>query len=83
MTKPVTIGNATLYCGDCIEILPTLGKVDAVVTDPPYGVNLGESGPTVLGKTAYEGFSDTPEFVRDVCVFPPSIFVLSGLAVWF
>lgn len=33
-----TIGNATLYLGDCREILPTLGAVDAVVTDPPYGV---------------------------------------------
>lgn len=33
----VTIGNATLYHGDCLEILPTLGKVDAVVTSPPYG----------------------------------------------
>lgn len=32
------IGNATLYLGDCIEILPTLPKVDAVVTDPPYGI---------------------------------------------
>lgn len=31
-----TIGDATLYLGDCMEILPTLGKVDAVVTDPPY-----------------------------------------------
>ena len=31
------IGNATLYLGDCREILPTLGKVDAMVTDPPYG----------------------------------------------
>lgn len=36
--KKVQIGDATLYCGDCLEILPTLGKVDAVVTDPPYGV---------------------------------------------
>lgn len=27
----------TLYCGDCREILPTLGLVDGVVTDPPYG----------------------------------------------
>ena len=36
MTEPVVIGNATLYCGDCLEILPTLDKVDAVVTDPPY-----------------------------------------------
>ena len=31
-------GTVTLYCGDCLEILPTLapGSVDAVVTDPPY-----------------------------------------------
>jgi site-specific DNA-methyltransferase (adenine-specific)/modification methylase len=35
------IGDATIYLGDCSEILPTLGKVDAVVTDPPYGI--GES----------------------------------------
>lgn len=30
-------GQITLYCGDCREILPELGAVDAVVTDPPYG----------------------------------------------
>lgn len=30
------IGDATLYLGDCLEIIPTLEKVDAVVTDPPY-----------------------------------------------
>ena len=39
MTEPVVIGGATLYLGDCREILPTLGKVDAVVTDPPYGMS--------------------------------------------
>jgi DNA modification methylase len=31
--------GVTLYLGDCREILPTLGKFDAVVTDPPYGIN--------------------------------------------
>src|SRR3990167_6300407 len=36
--KRVVIGNATLYLGDCLEILPTLPKVDAVITDPPYGI---------------------------------------------
>lgn len=35
----VEIGDATLYLGDCMEILPTLDKVDAVITDPPYGIN--------------------------------------------
>jgi site-specific DNA-methyltransferase (adenine-specific) len=39
MTEPVIIGDCTLYQGDCLEIMPTLGKVDAVVTDPPYGMN--------------------------------------------
>jgi DNA modification methylase len=37
--EPVIIGNATLYLGDCMDILPTLQKVDAVITDPPYGIN--------------------------------------------
>jgi DNA modification methylase len=32
------IGDATLYCSDCLEILPTLGRVDAVITDPPFGI---------------------------------------------
>lgn len=32
------IGDATLYLGDCRELLPLLPKVDAVVTDPPYGI---------------------------------------------
>jgi site-specific DNA-methyltransferase (adenine-specific)/modification methylase len=42
------IGNATLYMGDCVEILPTLGKVDAVITDPPYGI--GESSKKVASR---------------------------------
>lgn len=39
MVESVVIGRATLFCGDCRDILPTLGRVDAVVTDPPYGMN--------------------------------------------
>jgi site-specific DNA-methyltransferase (adenine-specific) len=41
MTHPMSverIGEATLILGDCRDVLPTLGKVDAVVTDPPYGI---------------------------------------------
>lgn len=43
MLDPVKIGNATLYLGDCMEILPTLGKVDAVITDPPYGIGIAKN----------------------------------------
>jgi site-specific DNA-methyltransferase (adenine-specific) len=47
--KPVVIGNATLFLGDCLEILPTLPKVDAVITDPvwpncPDGMLTGADG---------------------------------------
>jgi site-specific DNA-methyltransferase (adenine-specific) len=41
--------GVTLYCGDCREILPGLGKVDAVVTDPPYGI-LDITGDAVIGR---------------------------------
>jgi site-specific DNA-methyltransferase (adenine-specific) len=39
MTNKIIIGDCTLYLGDCREVLPTLPKVDAVITDPPYGIN--------------------------------------------
>ena len=38
------IGNATIYLGDCGEILPTLTQIDAIVTDPPYGIKRFEKG---------------------------------------
>jgi site-specific DNA-methyltransferase (adenine-specific)/modification methylase len=41
------IGDATLYLGDCAEVLPLLVNVAAIVTDPPYGIlNLQGAGTT-------------------------------------
>ena len=37
-----TIGDCTLYLGDCLEVMPTLGTVDAVVWDPPWGIGFSE-----------------------------------------
>ena len=64
------IGDATLYLGDCLEILPTLGKVDAVVTDPPYGIDGGSGGDAAaFGKGIYSAsFDDTPDYIKAVCV---------------
>jgi len=64
MAKREIIGNATLYLGDSLEIIHEINSADAVITDPVYGVLLGEA----KNQQKYEGFSDTPEYVRDVCV---------------
>lgn len=50
MSRVEHIGDCTLYLGDCRDILPTLGKVDAVVTDPPYGI--GESAGKAKPRTS-------------------------------
>jgi site-specific DNA-methyltransferase (adenine-specific)/modification methylase len=51
--EKVIIGDATLYLGDCMDILPTLDKVDAVITDPPYGIGFN-----------YESYNDTEENLK-------------------
>ena len=57
MSKIERIGAATLYLGDCLEILPTLGRVDAVVTDPPYeAVTQDKWG--ILARIEYRDFND-------------------------
>lgn len=50
--------GVTLYLGDCREILPTLGKVDAVVTDPPYGIAWKRGVNSARGSRAHEGIAN-------------------------
>lgn len=50
--RRVQIGDCLLYQGDCLQVMPALGKVDAIVTDPPYGI--GMDG----GNVGYKGFND-------------------------
>ncbi len=53
------IGDATLYLGDCLEIFPILDQVDAVITDPPYGIGW------TCGSWA-DSKSEYPIFMRQV-----------------
>ena len=45
--EPVIIGNATLYCGNCLDIMPTLGVVDHIICDPPYEEAVHSSNKTL------------------------------------
>lgn len=67
----VEIGDAVLYRGDCMEILPTLSGFDALITDPPYGVQLGKTagsgGAHGLQLAAYASYDDTYEnYVHEI-----------------
>ncbi len=42
--KKEVIGTATLYQGDCVEVMSVLDPVDAVLADPPYGIDIAAHG---------------------------------------
>ena len=54
--KEIIIGDCRLILGDCLEVMPLVGKVDAVVTDPPYGLGKKMQGGTWGAKEAFGGF---------------------------
>lgn len=59
-------GPVTIYNGDCVALLPHLPRVDAVVTDPPYGIGFshGGGGGRLARSTRFDGIKiagdDTP-----------------------
>jgi site-specific DNA-methyltransferase (adenine-specific) len=62
------IGNATLYLGDCLDILPDLPKVGAIVTDPPYssgGQYRGDRARSTTEKYVSAKFASRSEFSGD------------------
>ena len=82
-----TISDATLYLGDCRGVLPTLGRVDAVCTDPPYGIGFQYSGG---GKsklhTGYRNGTDKPNarqpFAGDDAPFDPADWLAWPCILW-
>jgi len=74
------IGDCTLYLGDCREILPLLPKVDAVVTDPPYGIGEANKNFSSRGKLASADKYRRSEW--DGCTQDEAIERAIGLAKW-
>jgi DNA modification methylase len=53
-----TIGNSTLYLGDCAALMPYLERVPAVLTDPPYGIGRVSGGSGKHGTRKWGGEFD-------------------------
>lgn len=52
------IGDCVLYQGDCLEVMKGLGKVDCVVTDPPYKLTYGGHHGSLGGKLSTENYDN-------------------------
>lgn len=64
-----TLGPCTLYLADSRDIIPTLGGVDVVITDPPYGVNYnGSATKHSRDVGGYASFEDTPGNIETAIV---------------
>ena len=78
------IGDATLYLGDCIDILPTLPKVDAVITDPPYGIGEHGGACRTRGAPGYSkhenlGWDNSrPEWIADLLSYGDTQIIWGG-----
>ena len=89
MGDVVTIGDATLYHGDCLDILPTLPKVDAVITDPPYGVGFNYESHDDRSDGYIEWLWPIIELAESLCNDASPVFVwqsgtnMRNLAAWF
>jgi DNA modification methylase len=71
------IGGQRLLLGDCLSIMPLLGKVDAVVTDPPYGIGAARMS---LGKwrTSRMAKGDWDDVAGDLSVLPDAPAIVWG-----
>ena len=79
IVKREVIGNQTLILGDCLHVMPTLGRFDAVVTDPPYGI-AHKSGGGTGGKwhnVKHQGVT----IAGDSEPFDPAPFIAMGVPV--
>jgi site-specific DNA-methyltransferase (adenine-specific) len=76
--------SVTIYNADCREVLPTLDKVDLVLTDPPYGLGKkwgGGGGSGWQPRTERHNWDATPleqSLIDSVCTFATAVIIWGG-----
>lgn len=81
--KKVTIGTATLYHGDCMELMATLvdKAFDLAIVDPPYGIGMG-GGKVGNSKTDYKQFAGDDKKIPDNEYFLELMRVSKNQIIW-
>jgi DNA modification methylase len=85
MKPTIETDQYTLYLADCMDVLPTLEGVDAVVADPPYGIGYKPQGHATSGSKALRSFSPADQLIGDTgkLDFDPRPWLeLGGKQVW-
>ena len=78
------IGDCVLLQGDCLEVMPALGRVDAVVTDPPYGIGEHGGAQRSRGRKGYSKHEKKAwdNFRPDESIFPVLARAPRGAIIW-
>lgn len=58
MVEPVIIGDCTLYNGDCLDIMPSMERVNCIISDPPYELTYGGPHGSLGGKLSIENYDN-------------------------
>lgn len=78
MNEKVTVGLADLYLGDCAEVIKSIGSVDAIITDPPYGISANKMT-LGKGKKGFHRGDDWDDSRPDIGFIPR---VASAWCIW-
>ena len=76
--ETVTIGDCTLIRGDCMEVLPTLGKFDAVITDPPYGIGIAANPVRQMHEKMEWDAAPLDKLGLDLCISKGDVVIVWG-----
>jgi len=81
---PVIIGNATLYCGDCMDYMRGLDDkaFDLAIVDPPYGLNMAKERPRKDGRFAHNVPRKWDESIPDAAYFSELERVSKNQIIW-
>jgi site-specific DNA-methyltransferase (adenine-specific) len=83
--KETLAEGVEVYLGDCLEVLPTLGRFDLLLTDPPYGLGDKWQGGNAASKSKWkltDGGANTAWDLEPAASLPLALSLSDNAIVW-